>query len=130
MDAQDRYRQQSIDTASPAQLVQMLYHAGVAATQRAETALAASTPAAAHRDLVRAQDIVHELRVTLDHERGGSLATNLDALYEWCFDQLVEANTTKQPGPLASVSSVLAQLAASWDQLVAEQVAGTEVPVA
>jgi flagellar protein FliS len=118
MDAPDLYRQQSIETSSPAQLVAMLYHAAVAATARAKTALSAGDATGAHADLVRAQDIVHELRVTLDHERGGDVAVSLASLYDWCYDQLVLANTSKSPVPLTSVESVLMQLAGSWDEML------------
>lgn len=121
MDAQGHYRQLSIETATPAQLVSMLYHGAIAAVVRARHAIEGGRPEAAHTDLVKAQAIVSELHVTLDHERGGSVADNLAALYVWCNDLLVRANMSKDVAPLEEVAGLLGELAASWDEMVAGQ---------
>lgn len=120
MDAQQFYRQQSIETASPAQLVSMLYHGAIGAIARAEGHLAQQGHEAANRDLQKAQAIVQELQVTLDFERGGSIARNLHSLYTFCTEQLIEGNLRKDPQPLADARDVLVGLAEAWDQMAAQ----------
>ena len=121
MDAQGLYRQQSIETASPAKLVSMLFHGAVQRVVAAEQQLVAGELEAANETLQRAQAIVLELHGSLDHERGGQVATNLSSLYVFCLDRLVAANSTKDPTLLPAVRSILADLVDAWDQMAAAQ---------
>lgn len=123
MDAQGHYQQLSIETATPAQLVSLLYHGAIAAVVRARHAIEGSRHEAAHADLVKAQAILTELQVTLDHERGGAISESLEALYVWCNELLVRANVAKDVAPLDEVAGLLGELVASWDEMVAGQAA-------
>lgn len=127
MDAQELYRQQSIETASPARLVSMLYHGAVAATVRAEGRMRDADHEAANRELLKAQAIVHELQVTLDFDQGGAIARNLDSLYSYCTEQLIEANLTKTVAPLEAARATLVGMAETWDQLLAENAESVDV---
>lgn len=117
-DSRSHYQSQAVETAGPAQLVLMLYDGALAALTRSEQALAAETPAGsmeiANRELQRAQDIVTELRVTLDLEGGGAIAANLAALYDFCLDRLITANVSKDPTELPVVRTVIADLREAW----------------
>lgn len=131
MDAQHHYRQQSVETANPAQLVSMLYHEAVATIVRAEGHLAEARLEGANHELLRAQAIVAELRSSLDFEQGGAIARNLDSLYDFCMDRLIRANISKDGGLLAGARTTLADLAATWDQMVSQMAtAGRGVAVA
>lgn len=123
MDAKGLYRQQSIETASPAQLVSMLFHGAVARVAAAQEWIEDGQPDRANTDLQRAQEIVFELRASLDHERGGEIARNLDALYSFCIERLVEANATKDVALLPAVTSTLEGLCDAWDRMAADQAA-------
>jgi flagellar protein FliS len=114
------YVTDSIVTAGPAQLVLALYDGALGAIERARAMLvigahdAHSGIEAVHTQLVKAQRIVTELRVTLDHERGGDIARNLDALYEFCLRTLVDANLAKDSTKLTPASDVLRSLRDTW----------------
>ena len=114
------YVTDSIATAGPAQLVLALYDGALGAIERARTLLVLgahegrSDIEAIHAQLVKAQRIVTELKVTLDHERGGEIAVNLDALYEFCLRTLVDANLSKDPSRLTPASDVLRSLRDTW----------------
>ena len=116
------YVTDSIVTAGPAQLVLALYDGALGAIERARAMLvigahdAHSGIEAVHTQLVKAQRIVTELRVTLDHERGGDIARNLDALYEFCLRTLVDANLAKDSTKLTPASDVLRSLRETWAQ--------------
>jgi flagellar secretion chaperone FliS len=111
------YRSQAVETAGPAQLVLMLYDGVLAAVTRAEQALEGGhlDLEAAHHELSRAQAILSELSATLDLERGGQIAGNLAALYEFCLHRLVEANLRKDPAGLGDVRAVVADLRDAWE---------------
>ena len=70
----DPYLVQQVATASKAMLTSMLFNAAVANTQRAIVHLDEARPQPARRFLIKAQEIVLELRTSLDHEAGGEIA--------------------------------------------------------
>lgn len=112
------YAQQATSTASPEQLVAMLYDGALARVEAARVALLA-TPvdaSAAHVALGKAQAILDELIATLDHERGGAIASSLAGLYRYCNARLVDANVRKQVAPLDEVTGLLSDLRSAWEQ--------------
>jgi flagellar protein FliS len=71
---------------------------------------------AANRDLTRCQAIVTELQLSLDRNRGGEIAGNLDALYTYCLEQLRLATRDRAPAPLEICRTVLRELREAWSQ--------------
>jgi flagellar secretion chaperone FliS len=116
VDPNATYARQAASTASPAQLVLMLYDGAIVRLEIATDAIAGSRPEAAHTALVRAQAIVDELDVTLDVERGGQLATNLRELYRYCSTRLVAANLAKDATIVAEVQTTLQGLRDAWHE--------------
>lgn len=121
MNTTDIYRTQAVTTAGPAQLVLMLFDRALLAVRRARQAGSDDQPHAAsletiNHELQRAQDILGELQVTLDHDRGGQIAANLHGLYGFCLDRLITANVRKDVTELAPVENVLGQLRDAWEQ--------------
>ena len=60
------YRQSKVETASPAELVLMLYDGCLKSMRRAMQCIADKNYSGANESLIRAQDIIDELRVSLD----------------------------------------------------------------
>lgn len=120
MNTTDIYRTQAVTTAGPAQLVLMLFDRALLAVRRARQAADDDASQASidtiNHELQRAQDIVSELQVTLDHEQGGQIAANLHGLYAFCLEHLITANVRKDVSALNPVESVLAQLRDTWEQ--------------
>jgi flagellar secretion chaperone FliS len=116
MDAYGAYTQQAVVTASPAQLVLMLFDGALVRLDLATEAITTARNEAAHTALVRAQAIVDELNVSLDLAAGGQLATGLRALYGYCSRRLVEANLAKDAQIVAEVRTVLLELRDAWNQ--------------
>ncbi|HHY92778.1 MAG TPA: flagellar export chaperone FliS, partial [Firmicutes bacterium] len=104
-----KYKEMQVTTASPGQLLLMLYDGGIRFCREAEVALTAGRLEEGHRLLLRAQDVVTELRSTLNLE-AGPVAHNLDSLYEYMQRQLIEANIRKAAQPVQEVAELLAGL--------------------
>ena len=67
-------------------------------------------------DVLRAQEIITELQVSLDMERGGEIARNLMSLYLFFNDQLRSANISQNKEKIDSVLNMMSQLTDSWRQ--------------
>lgn len=126
-----QYRSHAATTASPAQLVLMLFDGALSEVARAERGLTAQPVDVtdAHDCLQRAQAIVTELSVTLDRDRGGDLAARLGSLYSYCIEQLVDANVRKSAEPLAAVTATISGLRDAWDTACVQSSVGQRVPV-
>ncbi|MDJ0962025.1 MAG: flagellar export chaperone FliS [Acidimicrobiia bacterium] len=125
--ANTAYQNQAVGTANPAQLVLMLYDRALAAIARAERLMVAPEADAIeviHAELTRAQEIVTELSLSLDYERGGVIAGNLGAIYDFCLARLAEANIKKSPTLLPAVSQSLAELRTAFSEAAAKVAAG------
>jgi flagellar protein FliS len=94
--AKNAYVQNSVETASPARLLVMLYDRLVLDLQRGLAAQQAGNVPEAHTQLVHAQEIVIHLRGTLKVEAwdGGPA---LASVYDWLHGQLIQANMRKDP---------------------------------
>jgi flagellar protein FliS len=58
--------------------------------------------------------IVAELRASLDLQRGGSLASNLDELYDYIERQLLRANAENRAASLDEVAALLSEIRSAW----------------
>ena len=108
-------------TASPVQLVVMLYDGASRFLRLAIIAYEQGKPLDAHVPLSRAQAIVEELLATIDVERGGEIAPRLQGLYVFCIAQMAEARLDGRPEKLQAVLGLLAELRDGWSQLAARE---------
>ena len=119
----DRYLQDSINTASPAKLLLMLYDRLVLDLIQGEEALRTDSREQAHDKLTHAQEIVMELRVSLDIE-AWSGAPGLANLYGYLLTELIGANIAKDPDRVATCRALVEPLRDAWREAAAAAVAG------
>ncbi|HET6480708.1 MAG TPA: flagellar export chaperone FliS [Actinoplanes sp.] len=119
----NRYLQDSVSTASPAKLLTMLYDRLVVDLMQAEQALRAGEREVAHEKVTHAQEIVIELRVSLDLE-SWSGAPGLAALYGFLLTELIGANIGRDAGRLAACRELIEPLRDAWREAAAAAVAG------
>ena len=113
-----RYRQSQIDTASPGKLILMLYEGAIRFLNEAKEHLAEKDVEKASNRLLRAQDIVSELMMSLNMKEGGQIASNLYRLYDYVKWKLVESNVSKEAGPIDEAIRILASLKEAWEEAV------------
>jgi flagellar protein FliS len=124
-----RYRDTDLASASPGRLVVMLYDQILLSLRRARVALDAGQIETRAVQIIRASDMITELRMSLDHEQGGAIATNLDSLYAYMLAELLDANRRQDAVPLDRVLVIAAELRDAFGQVVASA-AATAVPAA
>ena len=114
------YVQASVQTASPARLLVMLYDRLVLDCRRAIDAQQAGDHAAAHPHLLHAQDIVAELQSSLRPELWSG-AEALNSLYSHLLVQLVQANVRRDVSITSHCLDLVTGLADAWRQAALEQ---------
>lgn len=119
----NQYQAMSVNTASPMELVIMVYDECIRSLERAEAAFDIEGPDRIEKignNLLHAQDAITELSLSLDMEQGGEIAENLSRLYDFMSHHLSQANVKKQVEPIHEVKELLLELREAWVQ-VAEQ---------
>jgi flagellar protein FliS len=115
--AATHYLQTQIASSTPLERVVMLYDAALRAVEGARDASAQGDRRARKDALSRLLAIIAELQNTLDMERGGAIAADLDRLYDFVLARVMDAITTQQPGPLDDVRRVLMPLRDAWQTI-------------
>jgi flagellar protein FliS len=69
-----------------------------------------------HRGIQDARQIVLELKLALDKERGGEVAQSLDRLYDFWIEALYDANAAKDPGPVSHVLEMVQDMRDTWQE--------------
>jgi len=120
------YRANSILTASPGQLVLMLFDGALKslAIARASCEDPSGDPRrfeVIHTQLTKAQKIIAELQGTLNMEAGGEFARTMYRLYDYYDRRLMEANMKKQSAPIAEVERLLGDVRNAWAEMLREK---------
>jgi flagellar protein FliS len=111
--ARAQYTREAVTTASPARLLIMLYDRLIRDLVTAETALSAGDIAKASSELVHAQQIVLELRTSLDLDAWDG-AAGLADLYTYLHTELVGANLDKDTTRVTTCREIIEPLRDAW----------------
>jgi len=121
--------QARVSEASPHQLIALLLDGacqriGVARACLGDHVTGADQPPPAPADLARkgkaiaaACAIIAHLHDSLDHAKGGEIAANLAALYDWLLQHLTQANLNNDVAALDAALGVLHTLQTAWTEI-------------
>lgn len=116
------YKAAAIGTATPGQLVLMLFDGALRFLSTAlhgfEIENLGQRFEQVHNNLLKTQRILRELQCSLDLQAGGEFAVTMHALYEFMLGELVKANLKKDPEPIRSVERLLTELRDAWSQML------------
>ncbi len=113
------YRQSAVLSASPGELVVMLYDAARRFLRQASVAMGEGQIERAHNSLRRAELIIAHLDGTLDHDQG-QLPERLHSIYQFCLAHLNRGRMGQDVRMLEEVSNLLGELREAWAE-VADQ---------
>ena len=127
------YKETRIKTASQGQLIIMLYNEAVRQLDQALDLIRLNTSGKKDpgniekigKSVVKTQEIVSELMVSLDFEQGGDIAKNLFSLYTWFNRELMGANIDQDARRLSMVRDHIDTLRNAWHEIVATNAAET-----
>jgi flagellar protein FliS len=112
---QDAYRRQGVLTASPVELIVMLYDGLKKNMLLAQRAITKSHSEAAHTHLMKAQNIVSELMNCLD--LSFQISEELMRLYDFILHGLMEANLKKDAASLTDLVEIVDSLRDAWNEI-------------
>lgn len=101
--------------ASPHRLIQMLMEGGLSRLAQAKGALSRGQIAEKGVLIGKAIDIIGGLRESLDPEKGGEIALNLNDLYLYMTQRLIEANQHNDEAKIDEVAKLLRTIKEGWD---------------
>ncbi|AUY23557.1 MAG: flagellar export chaperone FliS [Mixta calida] len=104
--------------ATPHQLITMLFEGAHSAIVRARLYFENGNIAKRGEMISKAINIIDNgLRSALDHEKGGEIARDLEALYSYMSRTLLQANLNNDPSSLAHVDEILMNIAETWKEI-------------
>lgn len=111
-----QYQNNSILTASRGELTLMLYNGAIKFCNIALEALEKKDIQKAHINIIKTQDIIQELQITLDMKY--ELSDNIDKLYEYIKELLIDANIEKDTQKLIDAKSFIMEFRDMWQQVM------------
>ncbi|CNI29156.1 MULTISPECIES: flagellar export chaperone FliS [Yersinia] len=105
-------------SASPHQLIVMLFDGAQSALVRARILMTQGDIPAKGAEISKAINIINNgLSAGIDIEKGGELAENLSALYDYMSRRLLHANLYNDEQAIDEVASLLENIADAWRQI-------------
>jgi len=113
------YKETQIKTATPGKLILMMYDGAIKNLNQALQDMDDEHQRydSISNSLIKAQDIIAELMISLDFERGGEIAKNLFGLYVFMNRRLLDGNIKKDKAPLEEVRTLLMELRGAWAEV-------------
>lgn len=105
-----RYQELEVLSATPGRLVVLVYDHLLGALARVRIAIDAGAPEPRIEALTQAREAVGELMATLDHERGGGIATQLASLYTFFLAELAELGRSPRAEVLDRLVAMVSEL--------------------
>lgn len=112
------YQKTQVTTAKPEKILLMLYEGAIKFNKLAILKMKEKNIAEKGKNISKTLAIVSELMNTLDHEKGGQLAADLENLYMFMMDKLIEANMHNKVEELEVVERLLTTLYTAWQDVV------------
>jgi flagellar protein FliS len=109
--------QSNVANADPHRLIQMLLEGALSNIAMAKNFLQNQQVAEKGEKISRAISILECLRASLNHEAGGEISTNLESLYEYMQNKLLEANLSNDLAAFDEVSVLLGEVKSAWDDI-------------
>lgn len=115
-----KYEQVQSTTATPGELLLALYDGVFRFLRGAQVCFENKQNAKGRELLSKSHAIVSELLLALDHDKSPELCTQLEAIYEYCMDRILLANSKTDTQAIADVIRVLTPLHDAWKVAVPE----------
>ncbi|MDR3567654.1 MAG: flagellar export chaperone FliS [Syntrophobacteraceae bacterium] len=115
--ASNVYQRTAIQTADPLQLIILCYDGAINDLKQAKELHERQEMNEAYQRIRHAQDLITELLVGLDYERGGTIARNLNRIYNFVLRQLIGINSRRDISIYDDLARILTNLKDGWESI-------------
>ena len=116
--AYNKYHKAQVTTASKEKILLMLYEGAIRFVKQARVAMQNNSIAQKGTYISKCTAILSELMATLDHKASQEIAADLERLYVFMIDKLIEGNIKNDESCLISVENILNTLYVAWKDVV------------
>ncbi len=110
------YKQKAMNTTSPGELTLMLYNGCLKFIKRAEKAIEEKDFQEKNVNLIKAQDIIRELMVTLKTD--SEVGQNMMTMYDFILSRLVDANVNSDVKALKEAEQFVVEFRDTWKEVI------------
>lgn len=114
----NKYKKAAVTTASPEQILLMLYEGAIKCCKMARKHFDEKNISGKCEQIGKAHDIVIELQASLNIKANPQVGEQLNALYDFCTKQLLQANLKNDMNALDNARKILETLYAGWVEAV------------
>jgi len=114
------YQRTNVVTADPGKLVIMCYEGAIDNLIIAKQKNAEKQYEEKSRHINKTKDIIDELMCSLDFEKGGLIASNLESLYNYMTRRILHADARRSMDAIDEVVEMLRELLSAWEEVVAK----------
>ncbi|MGP0629398.1 flagellar export chaperone FliS [Nitrospina sp. 32_T5] len=114
----NQYQINEVSTSNQGKLILMMYDGAIRFVTMAMESMDQNDVAHKSAYIQKSRDIVNELMVALDTDKGGEVTRNLERLYQFILRQLTHANIKNDKAALQSILRVMTPLREAWDQIL------------
>ena len=114
------YRKTNITTSDPVRLVIMCYEGVIENLKLAKEKIKENDHEKKAKAITKAQDIIEELMCSLDFEKGGEIAGNLESLYNYMLRRILQGDLNKDVRTIDEVIGIFSDLLSAWQAVAAK----------
>ena len=117
----NRYQRTSMITAGKLDLVIMCYDKVIQSLHQVKVNYEAKDFEAKANALQKGLSIINELQCSLDCDKGGEIARNLDALYSYLTRRLLEGDLKEDLSAFDEAIHIMSELKEAWESVASDQ---------
>ena len=104
-------------SADPFEVTQMLMEGALESMKIAKINIQNNDLENKSKFIAKATSIIDSLRLSLNHNVGGELSSNLESLYVYMSDSLLESSINNDIAKIEEVVELLSDIKVAWDQI-------------
>lgn len=112
----NQYMNSKMMTATPEQLIMMLYDGAIKFCNLAIMGIESSDIVKAHKNIMKVERIIDELRNSLDFNY--PVAKEFENVYQYLYDRLIQANLKKDRDIMEEVLEHLRTMRETWEEVM------------